>query len=124
MNSVLLMNLCDSLLRGSWAKRKEYVFKRLLAVEEIGHPAIEARYHAYLAKLASDLAGDPMTPEWQSQYQRQLFHGCAEEVIPLIAKDGFLQSKQKSAAGSWQRFGPGFYFGEWVCCILILTVLV
>ena len=51
-----------------------------------------------------------MTPEWQTRYQRQLFHGCAEDVISDIAQRGFLTSKQKSATGAWQRFGPGFYF--------------
>eukprot|EP01045_Picozoa_sp_COSAG04_P035267 COSAG04_NODE_8064_length_1028_cov_1.441335_1_plen_137_part_10 len=30
---------------------------------------------------------------------------CAEEALPKIAQQGFLRSKQTSAAGAWQRFG-------------------
>ena len=30
---------------------------------------------------------------------------CSEEALPLIAQQGFLKSKQTSAAGAWQRFG-------------------
>ena len=30
---------------------------------------------------------------------------CSEEALPKIAQQGFLRSKQTSAAGDWQRFG-------------------
>ena len=30
---------------------------------------------------------------------------CSEEALPKIAQQGFLRSKQTSAAGAWQRFG-------------------
>ena len=39
-----------------------------------------------------------------------LFHGCSDEALPSIIEHGFLKKFQKSAAGSWQRFQPGFYF--------------
>lgn len=110
VNMEVLMMQCNSLLQGSWAKRHQYTFTRLIAVEEIGHPAMQTRYNGYLDILAAELGGSSASPSWQNDNTQLLFHGCAEEVIPLIAKDGFLKSKQKTAAGSWQRFGPGFYF--------------
>eukprot|EP01046_Picozoa_sp_COSAG06_P033025 COSAG06_NODE_3342_length_5481_cov_2.258826_1_plen_267_part_10 len=42
--------------------------------------------------------------------EQLVFHGCADEAIPGILESGFLKSFWKSAAGDWQRFGPGFYF--------------
>ena len=45
-----------------------------------------------------------------AQNEQLVFHGCANSAIDSIAAKGFLKSFQTSAAGSWQRFGPGFYF--------------
>ena len=46
-----------------------------------------------------------------------VFHGCSESTITLGAPDnmlehGFLKKYWKTSAGAWQRFGPGFYFGQ------------
>jgi hypothetical protein len=108
---VLSMN-ANALLQGSWAKRDAYTFGALIAVEDVSQPALVRRYHDYKAKLAAELGdGDPSSTDWENRYCQLLFHGCSEEALPLIAREGFRADKQKTAAGSWQRFGPGFYFG-------------
>ena len=91
----------DSLLRSSWAKSERYQFLRLVEVREIKNPEMLGRYEAYKATLPAD------APNGNEQL---LFHGCANGAIGSIAEKGFLKSFQTSAAGSWQRFGPGFYF--------------
>ena len=42
--------------------------------------------------------------------EQLVFHGCAADAIPSILAHGFQRKFWKSAAGDWQRFGPGFYF--------------
>eukprot|EP01046_Picozoa_sp_COSAG06_P019160 COSAG06_NODE_1358_length_9722_cov_18.463473_1_plen_879_part_10 len=106
----LLSMHANALLQGSWAKRDAYSFLRLLDVADVTDPEQEQRYETYRAQLSAAVGGDHTSAEWESTYCQLLFHGCAEEALPLIAKQGFLKSKQTSAAGSWQRFGPGFYF--------------
>ena len=106
----------NALLRSSWAKRENYTFDQLLSVTHVGDAAICQRYEAHLAHLAAQIGGDPTSVNWQNEYTQLLFHGCAEDVVPLIAEQGFLASKQKTAAGSWQRFGPGLCG---VCCLWI-----
>ena len=66
-------------------------------VREIRHPALQARYEGYKKTLTEP--GEML-----------LFHGCAVEALPSIIEQGFLKKFWTSAAGSWQRFQPGFYF--------------
>jgi hypothetical protein len=91
----------DALLEGTWAKTDDYRFTRLVEVLEISAPALQIRYDAYKAA---------MPPEIVNGNEKLLFHGCANGVIDSIAEKGLLKSFQTSAAGSWQRYGPGFYF--------------
>eukprot|EP01046_Picozoa_sp_COSAG06_P053498 COSAG06_NODE_9266_length_1943_cov_1.715293_1_plen_626_part_01 len=91
----------DSLLESSWAKTEDYRFIRLVEVLEISVPALLQRYNEYKAS---------MPPEIVNGNEKLVFHGCSAAVIDSIAEKGLLKSYQTSAAGSWQRFGPGFYF--------------
>eukprot|EP01043_Picozoa_sp_COSAG02_P058565 COSAG02_NODE_7310_length_3070_cov_26.598788_2_plen_801_part_01 len=101
----------DALLQGSWAKRDSYTFVRLVDVVDVTDSEQNVRYEQYKARLAAELGGgDHTTADWETTYCQLLFHGCAEEALPLIAKEGFRKDKQTTSAGSWQRFGPGFYF--------------
>lgn len=107
----LLSIHANALLQGSWAKRDSYIFVRLVSIEDVTDPQLEARYTAYKQSLVADgCAGDPTTPAWENEYEQLLFHGCSEEALPAIASQGFLKELQTSTAGSWQRYGPGFYF--------------
>jgi serine/threonine protein kinase len=92
--------IADSLLQSSWAKTTDYKFIRLVEVMEISTPR-KAPYEAYKAA---------MPPEINNGNEQLVFHGCANAVIDSIAEKGLLKAFQTSAAGSWQRFGPGFYF--------------
>eukprot|EP01043_Picozoa_sp_COSAG02_P044551 COSAG02_NODE_3990_length_5943_cov_3.596680_3_plen_723_part_01 len=93
----------DALMRSSWTKREHYEFVRLLEVQEVDNPVLQRRYEQYKQRiLPSGTAG--------VGNEQLVFHGCAEDAIPGILESGFLKSFWKSAAGSWQRFGPGFYF--------------
>ena len=59
------------------------------------------------------------------------FHGCVEAAMDVtnpasIIQTGFLKKYWKTSAGDWQRFGPGFYFGQQVrsqaiCLLLALS---
>ena len=42
--------------------------------------------------------------------EKLVFHGCSVDSLPSIIAHGFLKKFWTSAAGSWQRFQPGFYF--------------
>ena len=64
---------------------------------------LQHRYEQYKQRIAP--SGTP-----RDANEQLVFHGCAEDAIPAILERGFLKSFWKSAAGSWQRFGPGFYF--------------
>lgn len=98
----LLFMHANALLQGSWAKRDAYVFTRLTRVEEINNPPLRQRYEQYKAKIAAENDGDA--------HEQLLFHGCSELALENIAKEGFLRKYWTTAAGQWQRFGPGFYF--------------
>jgi hypothetical protein len=91
----------DSLLRSSWQKKDLYEFLRLLEVQEIKNPPMSARYEEYKRTLPADAVNGN---------EQLLFHGCSNAAIASIAQKGFVKDFQTSAAGSWQRFGPGFYF--------------
>jgi serine/threonine protein kinase len=107
----LLSMHANALLQGSWAKRDAYTFARLVDVVDVTDPGQKERYDEYKAQLGAEIgSGDHTTPEWENTFCQLLFHGCSEEALPLIAKEGFRTDKQTSAAGAWQRFGPGFYF--------------
>ena len=90
----------DSLLRSSWQKKDLYEFVRLVEVQEIKNPPMSARYEEYKRTLPDAINGN----------EQLLFHGCSNAAIASIAKQGFVKDFQTTAAGSWQRFGPGFYF--------------
>ena len=72
-----------------------------LQVLEISSPKLQLRYEAYK---------DAMPPDVVNGNEQLVFHGCANAAIDSIAATGFLRSFQTSAAGAWQRFGPGFYY--------------
>ena len=90
---------CKQLLESTWLKSDQYRFDAdaEVVVHEIDNPALHQRYADYTA--AMNASGEKL-----------LFHGCSKDVITSICEDGFLAQFQTSSAGSWQRFGPGFYF--------------
>ena len=91
----------DSLLQNTWVKRDEYEFMKLIEVKEVDNPRMQRRYKAYKESMPAEvLNGNEVL----------LFHGCAEEVIESICQNGLLKKYWTTAAGAWQRFGPGFYF--------------
>ena len=57
----------DSLLRSSWQKKETYEFLRLVEVQEIKNPPLEARYEEYKRTLPADAANGN---------EQLLFHGC------------------------------------------------
>jgi hypothetical protein len=89
----------SQLLESTWAKKDEYHLNpdEPVIVREIRHPSHQKRYDEYVAQLSEH--GESL-----------LFHGCSQEAMPSIIERGFLKSYWTTAAGSWQRFGPGFYF--------------
>ena len=92
----------DALLRSSWTKRDTYDFLQLVEVQEVNNSALERRYEQYKQRIAPGGAADAN--------EQLVFHGCAEAAIASISEQGFLKTFWKTAAGDWQRFGPGFYF--------------
>jgi hypothetical protein len=92
----------DALLRSSWTKRDTYDFLQLVEVQEVDNPVLERRYEQYKQQIAPGGAADAN--------EQLVFHGCAGVAIAGITEQGFLKSFWKTAAGDWQRFGPGFYF--------------
>jgi hypothetical protein len=91
----------ESLIVNTWMKQGNYAFERLVEVLEIQNPALQRRYDAYKASMHAGIANGN---------ELLVFHGCAQDAIDNIAEQGFLTSFWTSATGSWQRFGPGFYF--------------
>jgi hypothetical protein len=91
----------DSLLQNTWIKREEYSFSQLVEVRQIDNPRLQQRYDAYKAAMPAEvLNGNEV----------MLFHGCKEAAVKSIVEQGFKKEFWRSAAGDWQRFGPGFYF--------------
>jgi hypothetical protein len=101
----------NALMQSSWAKREAYTFERLIEVVDVSDPDLTVRHEEYKTRVALELRdGEPSSSDWENKHSQLLFHGCSEEALPLIAKQGFRADKQKTAAGQWQRFGPGYYF--------------
>eukprot|EP01048_Picozoa_sp_COSAG05_P014360 COSAG05_NODE_1620_length_4389_cov_56.700466_1_plen_1167_part_00 len=98
---VLLSMHANALLQGTWIKRELYTFESLTSAVKCEAPHLLQRYQEYKAKLAS---------EGNEPNEHLLFHGCSDEALACITQDGFLKQFWTSAAGEWQRFGPGFYF--------------
>jgi serine/threonine protein kinase len=97
--------LADAMLRSSWAKREVYEYSRLISADECSDPKLVARYEEYKAKLESEGANP-------QDIEKLLFHGCAENAVTNISRQGLRKERQRSASGSqWQRFGAAFYFG-------------
>eukprot|EP01043_Picozoa_sp_COSAG02_P052292 COSAG02_NODE_5610_length_4190_cov_4.748717_3_plen_539_part_00 len=91
----------DSLLQNTWIKREEYAFSQLVEVRQIDNPRLQQRYDAYKAAMPAEvLNGNEV----------MVFHGCKEAAVKSIVEHGFKKEFWRSAAGDWQRFGPGFYF--------------
>ncbi len=90
---------CKQLLESTWLKSDTYTFDSdaKVVVCEIENPTLQKRYDDYTAAL-------------NAPGEKLLFHGCATDVVVSISDKGFLAQFQTSSAGSWQRFGPGFYF--------------
>ena len=99
--TMLSMN-CSAILQGSWAKREVYSLSSMTSAVTVANPAHELRYEAYKAKVAAENGGDAD--------EQLLFHGCSEEALQNIQRDGFSKKYWRTAAGEWQRYGPGFYF--------------
>jgi hypothetical protein len=95
----------DSLLQNTWVKRDAHEFLKLLSVEEVDNRTLGHRYDKYKLSLRS-LDGSTLL----DGNEQLVFHGCAADAIPSILANGFQRKFWKSAAGDWQRFGPGFYF--------------
>eukprot|EP01043_Picozoa_sp_COSAG02_P069170 COSAG02_NODE_11750_length_1662_cov_1.015355_1_plen_460_part_10 len=91
----------DSLLQNTWINRQRHEFVQLIQVKEIDNPRLHHRYEKYKDGLPDDITNGN---------EQLVFHGCSEEAVGSIVENGFLKSFQTSAAGEWQRFGPGFYF--------------
>lgn len=121
--------MASSQLESSWAKTREYEFSEVVrpvylilsgkithsiavltmlcrmtqvSVQEVSNPELQARYDAYKVSIGSNS-------------ERLVFHGCAPSALDPsepdnIPQHGFLKKFWKTAAGDWQRFGPGFYF--------------
>jgi serine/threonine protein kinase len=88
-----------TLLSNTWLKAGTF---RLLSepnvkVSIVDHPQHTERYEEYKSQAGN-------------QNERLLFHGCHTEAMASIVENGFQKKYWKSSAGSWQRFGPGFYF--------------
>lgn len=88
----------DSLLQNTWINRELHELVALENVKEIVNPRLTARYDAYKQSLPADIVNGN---------EQLVFHGCAEAALNSIAEEGFLKSHWRSAAGQWQRFGPG-----------------
>ena len=98
--------LTDSSLQNTWIKREMYEFLSLVEVQELDNPALHARYEQYKGQMPAEV---------HNGNEQLLFHGAPESAYKLGSEDnllenGFLTKFQKSSAGPWQRFGPGFYF--------------
>jgi hypothetical protein len=97
--------LASSQLRSSWFKKQVYELGDIVSVHRIENPHLQQRYDTYKGSLSGD-GGDTM-----------VFHGCIESAMDLanpdsIIRTGFSKKYWKTSAGNWQRFGPGFYFGQ------------
>ena len=117
--------MAEHLFTTTWAKTSIYTFASILHVEEIHNPFLQKKYEAYKAQLPDDdinqAGGMRSTVTDMRSVLNQhgvslignevlVFHGCSEAACHSISQQGFLRKYWKTATGSWQRFGPGFYF--------------
>ena len=97
----------NSLLQNTWHKKDAYTFVRTIAVHRVDNPRLTSAYEAYKRSISK---GDV-----ENGNEVLVFHGCSESTITLGAPDNILERgflKKYWNAGKWQRFGPGFYFGQ------------
>ena len=117
--------MAEHLFATTWAKTTAYTFASIVHVEEIHSPHLQRMYEAYKAQRPGDdvnrTGGMRSTVTDMRSVLNQhgvslvgnevlAFHGCSEAACHSISQQGFLRQYWKSAAGNWQRFGPGFYF--------------
>ena len=93
--------VANSQLQNTWMKKQDYEFIRLVSVQKIYNPRLQERYDDYKKRVGSG--------------EQLVFHGCSDTAIDPDSPDsiltrGFLKKYWKTSTGSWQRFGPGFYF--------------
>ena len=98
-----------TLLENTWVKRDAYTLEGMVAVHRIHNSQLTAAYEAYKKSISHGGV--------ENGNEVLVFHGCSESTITLGAPDnmlehGFLKKYWKTSAGTWQRFGPGFYFGQ------------
>ncbi len=106
-------NLAQSLLMNTWVKKEAYELKDVIKVHEISNPRLQDKYNDYKNSISP-----PQKPDGVANgNELQVFHGCTEGAMDIhnpdsIVQTGFLKKYWKTSAGDWQRFGPGFYFGQ------------
>jgi len=98
-----------ALLEDTWTKREMYQLGQVVAVYQVQNSRLTSRYEAYKAKISVDgvVNGN----------ETLVFHGCPDAAMDpanadSIVQTGFRKEYWRSSAGDWQRFGPGFYFGQ------------
>lgn len=119
----------NTLMMSTWISRDRYEFTGLIKVEEVHNPKLQQAYDRHKEVLAKRVqqagthshepyqqtgmqGGTVLDPVDPSIYANEtlVFHGCAPEAVEPICLNGFQKVFWQSATGSWQRFGPGFYF--------------
>ena len=106
-------DLAHTLLHNTWVKKEEHVLHDVVQVHEVSNPRLRARYDEYKASISP-----PRQPDGVANgNELQVFHGCTAVAMDVdnpdsIVQTGFLKKYWKTSAGDWQRFGPGFYFGQ------------
>ena len=104
----------SSQIQNSWAKKDAYELGDIVSVHLIENSYLENRYNTYKDLLSGSgvLNGG----------ETLVFHGCTEAAMDpenpdSIVRTGFSTKYWKTSAGTWQRFGPGFYVSEWTSMI-------
>jgi hypothetical protein len=93
-------------LQGSWAKRQNYVFVQLIAVEDVSDPQLRERYAAYKQQLvAQGCAGDPVSrpfPSWNRSILTEIYlcHACYCQEILRTETAG--QAAAEASLGSFK----------------------
>jgi hypothetical protein len=106
-----VFGLADTLLQNTWFKKDAYELVGVIAVHRVENPRLASAYDAYKVSVST---GESTVVNGNETH---VFHGCAEAAMDLanpssIIRTGFLKKYWKTSAGEWQRFGPGFYFGQ------------
>ncbi len=97
------------LLQNTWFKKDAYELVDIISVHRVDNPRLSAAYESYKASVSVNGV--------RNGNETQVFHGCTEAAMDIanpnsILQTGFLKKYWKTSAGDWQRFGPGFYFGQ------------